>query len=117
MSKIELDSYFIGDTYAGVLEGLPTPEEIFKSTSKHADRIFGERKKYIHNPYIPSNKHLPKRCNMAMLTENNNGDDPDGWELVVIWFSDTDPKTPLKDALAVVDSYDGWDKLKSPWYY
>jgi hypothetical protein len=137
---VYLDSFYMYDTYSGVLEGMPTPEDMISSAQNRLTRIWGDnrpvllvqptlkdvsgtmppamlqRYQQVHNGAVP--QKLPHRCMMAWLSSYTvpDGSDAHGSHAFVIWFADADSTNPLADALAAVDANGGWWKNANVWW-
>ncbi len=127
--NIYLDSYYVHDTYSGVLEGAPAADEMVKAARHQLERMWGTGRpilveqpqvQVIHakTPNGPTFERLPQRCMMAWLNSYTapEGSDGDGSHLFVIWFDDDDARYPLTQALKVVNDNGGWWKNAAAWW-
>jgi hypothetical protein len=120
---ISIDSICIEGTYAGVLEGLPTPEQIITSAKARAKRLWGERPAFVVPPVTSplrtsregeARERCPPWCVLAWLRAPALKDG-DGSELVVIWFQDT-PGFEIPGAILADLSCDSWEKHAKDWW-
>ena len=121
-----VDTVHISQTYAGVLEGLPTTEETIARAKALARRLCGERPVMVVPPITtPLHQHeasrlgLPReRCPRWLVIAWLQGPamkDGDGSELVVIWFQDA-PGFEIPSAILHDLSCDSWEKHAKDWW-
>ena len=94
----EIETLHVTKTYGGFLEGTyETCNKYLKShiVPRKAKELFGERPLHVFWPESDPTKKWPAYTYYAYLSEPVTGpvggwqpDDPDGWELVVVWFSE-----------------------------
>ena len=126
-TSIRIDSVHISRTYAGVLEGLPTPEQTIAHAKASAKQLCGERPMLVVLPVttLPqqpeaSRLNLPRErcppwCVIAWL-QGPALKDGDGSDLVVIWFQDA-PGFEIPSALLHDLSCDAWEKHAKDWWF
>ncbi len=97
-----LDSLHFGRTYAGLMEGLPTPDlnaKLWADALTKMVPLWGERTTYIIPPItrqIQGRTIFPDLIFFAWLT-SHTPINPDfmASELVVVWFAPEQPDVPL----------------------
>jgi hypothetical protein len=131
-TTVYLDSYYVGDTYAGVLEGCPPADWAIARAKNRLEELWGQGRPVLvvqpkRKPVVGSDgqqlktywfsnekqpaEAVPQRCHMAWLnsyTSPKDSPDDDGSHLFVIWFDDQDAQDPLLMALKHVEEAGGW---------
>jgi len=125
-----LDSYYVSDTYAGVLEGIPPVDWAIENAKHRLGKLWGEGRpvlvvqpqrkpvvgadgKQMQTYWFSTEKKpaevVPGRCMMAWLNSFDVQDsNDDGTHVFVIWWDDQDAESPLLMALKHVNDAGGW---------
>lgn len=117
---INLDSIHINRTYAGCLEGTPSPEESIAYAKERVNhRMFWDGPVLVLAPEIKvvgmgrhgeERRKLPQWCHTAWLTSWTPVKEGDGSHLVVIWFAEE----PSCDVAPIIEKID-WEKHAEDW--
>jgi|SRR5579863_10250223 len=136
--KVGLDSYYVHDTYSGVLMGVPSADMMIDAAKCTAEDIWGKGRPTLvvppkRTPILKPDgtprvctwpgytgkplESLPDRVMMAWLScfTPPEGTDFDGSHLFVIWFDDQDATDPVLMALKHVNEAGGWWKNAQGW--
>jgi hypothetical protein len=110
MMSRNVQSLYVTRTYGGFLEGTyeMCNRHLRNSIPNQAKRLWGERATHVFWPETDPTKKWPEHVYYAWLDDPLTGpvsgwrpDDPDGRELVVVWFSD-EPVGEIEHDLAAL---------------
>jgi hypothetical protein len=121
---VSLDSLHFGHTYAGLLEGLPTPDmnaEILANAPSRMVTLWGPRTTHV---IPPTTRHergrviFPDLIFFAWLT-SNTPINPEfmASELVVVWFAPEQPDVPLSTIVTEAVRDIPWASLAKDIYW
>lgn len=90
-----VDSLHVTRTYGGCLEGHPSRESVFAVAHSGVGKMWGIRPTLLMEPVEVVKGELPPWVWSVWLTDDPINEEWCGSELVVVWFSDQPPGSPV----------------------